>query len=75
MMEEPCSLIIGRMPDTKHGVMYWKLQRTLIKSKRLNSAGSSLMRSRIIFWEQREEERDLIKQGPVQQHQSIQDTK
>lgn len=28
MKEEPCSLIIAPMPDTKHRIMYWKPPRT-----------------------------------------------
>lgn len=69
MKEEPCSLIIAPMPDTKHCIMYWKLLHTdthLLKASskkafdRLNSAFSSLMCTGIIFWVQRQDERHLI---------------
>lgn len=64
MKEEPCTLIIAPMPDTKHCIMYWKLlhTNTHIKSEfkkasdRPNSACSSLMCAGIIFWLQRQEE-------------------
>lgn len=28
MKEEPCSLIIAPLPDTKHCIMYWKVLHT-----------------------------------------------